>query len=288
MQNTKVSGISETNKISIYLLYIVFFLSGVAALLFETLWFRQGGLVLGNTVWASSLILASFMCGLALGNGLAGKYGYKFQDPIKIYAIFEITVGITGFGLVLLFPILPGLLSTFFQVFLGKSLILNSLRLGISFFLLVVPTVAMGATLPIMVKGICRENISFGRALGILYACNTIGAFCGALIGELFLIERLGIRGTGLFAASVNLLAAAVALLVAKVILRARSDVRIREEKPVFSQAWLIKHNWSLLASAFIAGGILLALEVVWFRFMVLFAHASTYNFAVMLDQPSL
>ena len=51
---------------------LIFFLSGAAALLFETLWFRQAGLVFGNSVWASSLVLASFMAGLALGNALAG------------------------------------------------------------------------------------------------------------------------------------------------------------------------------------------------------------------------
>ena len=53
----------------------IFFLSGVAGLVFETLWFHQTGLALGNSVWASSLVLAGFMGGLALGNGLAGRLG---------------------------------------------------------------------------------------------------------------------------------------------------------------------------------------------------------------------
>ena len=55
------------------ILYAIFFLSGAAALLFETLWFRQAGLAFGNSVWASSLVLSSFMAGLALGNGLARR-----------------------------------------------------------------------------------------------------------------------------------------------------------------------------------------------------------------------
>ena len=41
----------------------MFFLSGAAALIFATLWFRQAGLSFGNSMWASSLVLAGFMAG---------------------------------------------------------------------------------------------------------------------------------------------------------------------------------------------------------------------------------
>ena len=48
----------------------VFFVSGAAGLIFEALWFRQAGLAFGNGVTAASLVLASFMGGLALGSAL--------------------------------------------------------------------------------------------------------------------------------------------------------------------------------------------------------------------------
>ena len=50
------------------LICMIFFASGASALIFETLWFRQAGLALGNSIWASSLVLSGFMSGLALGN----------------------------------------------------------------------------------------------------------------------------------------------------------------------------------------------------------------------------
>ena len=59
-------------------LYFLFFLSGAAALLFETLWFRLAALVFGNSVWASSLVLASFMAGLAAGSWAAARRGARF------------------------------------------------------------------------------------------------------------------------------------------------------------------------------------------------------------------
>jgi len=56
------------------LVLLAFFLSGASALVFEGLWFRQAGLALGNSVWASSLVLSSFMAGLAAGNALGVRW----------------------------------------------------------------------------------------------------------------------------------------------------------------------------------------------------------------------
>jgi hypothetical protein len=64
-------------------LIFFFFLFGAAALLFETLWFRLAGLVFGNGVWAASVVLASFMGGLALGDTLAARHGPRLRRPLR-------------------------------------------------------------------------------------------------------------------------------------------------------------------------------------------------------------
>jgi hypothetical protein len=51
----------------------ILFLSGIGALIFETLWLRLSGLAFGNSIWAAALILSSFMAGLALGNAIAAS-----------------------------------------------------------------------------------------------------------------------------------------------------------------------------------------------------------------------
>jgi len=92
------------------LLTFVFFLSGAAALLFVTLWFHQAGLALGNSVWASSLVLAAFLGGLALGNALVARAGARIRRPVRLYAGLELVIGLTGVLLVLVLPRLaPGL-----------------------------------------------------------------------------------------------------------------------------------------------------------------------------------
>ena len=82
----------------------VFFVSVVSALIFETLWFRQAGLAFGNSVWASTLVLSGFMGGLALGNALTARYAYRVRSALRVYTMAEVVIGLTGIGLVYLFP----------------------------------------------------------------------------------------------------------------------------------------------------------------------------------------
>ena len=67
-------------------LCVIFFISGAAGLLFETLWLRGAGLAFGNSVWASSITLAAYMGGLGLGNVLAGRFGHRIRQPVRAYA----------------------------------------------------------------------------------------------------------------------------------------------------------------------------------------------------------
>ena len=256
-------------------LFFVFLLSGAAALLFETLWFRQAGLALGNTVWASALVTASFMAGLAIGNAAVARWGRRVRRPLLAYAALELVVGATGVGLVLLFPLLGYALAPLMGSLGGGTL--NVLRVVVSFAVLLVPSCAMGATLPLLAGALSAHDPNFGRVLGRLYGWNTLGAVVGTLAGDLFLVEALGIRGTALVAAALNVLAAAGALLVSRQFGGCKSD------GGTLASCAIRRAGWCVLAAAFFAGGILLALEVVWFRFMLAFTPATAWTFAVML-----
>ena len=74
----------------------VFFVSGAAGLIFEVVWFVRCGLVFGNSVWATSIVLSSFMAGLAVGNALCGLFGARFSRPLLAYAGLEAIAGVTG------------------------------------------------------------------------------------------------------------------------------------------------------------------------------------------------
>jgi spermidine synthase len=264
------------------LLLVAFGLSGCAALLFQTLWFRQAGLVFGNSVWATSLVLASFMGGLALGNGLA-RGAARVRRPFAVYAALELAIAGIGVGLVVGLPHLTRLLAPWLSANLASPPRLNLLRLAGAFALLLVPTTAMGATLPVLMRAVSASIRDFGPALGRLYGWNTLGAVAGATLGELLLIERLGVRGTGLVAGTLGLLAALCALVLA----RSREGVApaapTMESSPPPETRLPSRITARLLAGGALCGGALLALEVVWFRFLQLFVAGTSLAFAVML-----
>ncbi len=255
--------------------YGLFFLSGVSGLLFEHVWFRKAGLIFGNGVWASTLVLASFMAGLALGSALATRFSRLLPRPIRAYAAAEAVVGMVGVGLVLALPKLTTWLAPLQQRFVDDPLILNSVRLGSAFLLIGSVTTAMGTTLPFLTRGLTEWDPWFGSVLGRLYGWNTLGATVGALAGELFFYRWLGVQGTGFLAGGLSLLVAAAAAAIGGHVKRDRQETDGRVALNLDASR--------VLAAAFLAGALLLALEVVWWRFLLLFSAGSSRTFAILL-----
>jgi spermidine synthase len=267
------------------LLCAIFFLSGAAALLFETLWFQQAGLAFGNSVWASSLVMAGFMGGLALGNGLAARLGPRIGSPVRLYGILEGVIGLTGLALVYGLPAMTPIVARMLAPVLDEIWLQHVIRLSLAFTLLLVPSTAMGATLPLLVKELYARDPHFGRVLGRLYGWNTLGAVTGALVGHALMTSWIGIRGAGWVAASTNLVVAFVALWMWKASSRGPSPSPSLSPgaSPRTSGTPISSRGRYLLAAAALCGLIMLALEVVWFRFLLLFIHGTSLTFAVML-----
>lgn len=261
---------------------IMFFISGAAALIFESLWFHETGLLFGNSVWAASIVLSSFMLGLAIGNVAAARYGDRLASPLRAYAWLEISIAIVGVLLVFGLKYLSILLIPIVRLTSDVPLLLNAIRLCLAFILMTIPAAAMGATLPILIAELTKRKESFGSILGSLYGWNTFGAVAGVLIAELVLIERFGIRGTSLIAALCNCFAAALALQYAG----ARRAVADLPSTGVSMWRQLMEADrrvWLVLGAAFLSGAALLSAEVIWTRIMQFNTISSTTSFAVML-----
>lgn len=258
---------------------LIFFLSGVSALIFESLWFRLAGLSLGNSVWSASLVLAAFMGGLALGNGLAAKLHSRVLQPVRLYAALEFTIGISGIAVVLLLGNLPELLGPVLGGFTDAPLLLNTMRVIIAFVILLTPAIAMGATLPVLAKALSRQDSNFGANIGWLYGWNTLGATIAAFSTALILVPTFGILASGWIALGFNMLAAAIAL-------RYPQDRNTPvAPAPTASSAYeaIDGRTRRYLAIACLSGALMLALEVVWFRFLLLTSDGTSLIFAVML-----
>jgi spermidine synthase len=230
----------------------------------------------GNSIWASSLVLAGFMGGLAVGNAVAARLGHRLGDPVRAYAAAEAIIALTGVGLVYLLPELAGLLGPLARPLMDAPWLLNPLRLGLALTLLLVPSTAMGVTLPLLTRALTRGDASFGTALGRLYGWNTLGALVGVVVTETLLLGALGVRGSALAAGALNLSAAGAAAWIAR-----------RRALPPLAPAQPPTLRWrqagAPLSAAFLAGFALLALEVVWFRFLSLFMLSHAVSFALIL-----
>jgi spermidine synthase len=270
------------SKVEPLVTYLVFFISGCSALVFEVLWFRQSSLAFGSSIWASTLVLSSFMAGLALGNALAAWRGHRTTRPLRGYALAEVLVGSTGLLLVYLLPAIGALLAPLIQRLGDHVEIVNVVRACAAFALLLVPSTAMGVSLPLVTRAVCERDGRFGSVLGRLYGFNTLGATAGAILGETLLIPRLGIRGAAIASAGLALLAAGVAVWLDT---RTRAVAR-REHAaltPVETAAPTASLGVSWLIAAAVSGFCLLALETVWFRLLLLFVRGDALALAYML-----
>ena len=194
-----------------------FFLSGAAGLIYQVVWTRMLTQIFGNTTYAIATVLSAFMAGLAIGSYLFGKIADRGKNDFLLYGILEAGVGIYGFAVPWLFRMAQKVYGPIFGLNESYPFLFNMVLFLLSFTLLVFPTLLMGATLPVLSRFFVRSFAQFGRRVGDLYATNTLGAVIGCAAGGFLLIPALGMRTTVFVAATVNLVIAALILVVDRI-----------------------------------------------------------------------
>lgn len=271
---------------------VLFFLSGLCGLMYQILWTRLFSFVLGNTYLAISMIVASFMFGLFLGSWLIGRYMGKVQSELRWYALLEMLIG--GYALLLLVSF--GVSESIFRGLYALLGTIELLHLFGKFLLtlvfIVIPTSAMGATLPLAVQYYTRNKEWFGDNISLFYAINTIGGAFGVLIAGFFLVEQLGVNSSIFATAFINIGIGAIVLLTmraepAKELVAANDpsskkvEGKSKKRKPPKQLAF--ESNSVYLLVAALAGFAALSYEIIWTRGLKFLVHNSTYSFSVIL-----
>jgi spermidine synthase len=274
-----------------FVLPVAFFLSGVASLIFQVVWMYRCGLVFGSSVAAATVVLSSFMGGLALGNALGARVDRRRTDLLRIYSILEVIVALVGVLATWVLPQLSMVLVPLTRVAGDTALLVNIVRFVLSAAVLAVPATAMGATLPLLVAARCEAGERFGSALGMLYGWNTLGAVVGAVASEVLLVRVVGIAGSAVVAASLNLCAAGLVIAFGKGLpssshgsIDGAGERVARQQRPLDGESRSRRvHVWRLLLATTLCGAQLLALEVVWFRFLSMYVLVTTLAMSLML-----
>lgn len=261
-------------------LCLLFFASGVCGLTYQVLWLRLLALVFGVTVHAASTVLASFMAGLALGAVLAERVARR-GHPLRVFAALEAGIAVSALSTPVLLTLASQLYRPISDAAPDSLALLTVARFVCSSAVLLVPTVLMGATLPVLSHAPIVRAASASR-LGALYAVNTGGALTGALLTGYVLIGGLGIQATFYLAATLNVLVAAGAWWLSGRAVAAEPVAGAEAPAPAVATSDAVPARTVLVVMA-VSGFAALALEIVWFRVLVQFLPATTYAFTTML-----
>jgi spermidine synthase len=176
---------------------IIFAVSGFCAMACEVLWTRLLGLIVGPSTYSFTIVLVTFITGLALGSVIFGYLADKAEDCLWLLLFTQISAAL----LILAVSQLLGSSQMFFAklifTFKDQFLLLNLLKALILFLFMILPTLCLGAAFPLVGKIYTPTVSEVGKSIGFAYMLNTIGSLLGPLCAGFLLIPLVG-KETGL------------------------------------------------------------------------------------------
>ena len=263
-------------RVTRVLLALVFFCSGAFGLIYEVIWQRQFALLFGSGAPATAVVLAAYFAGLGVGSIASAKWRPPWH-PLITYAILEFAVAAGALLVTPLLGIYSGWYSDVISTFGKNGGVLLVIKGGLALAAIAIPTVAMGATLPVLAELVDGQSEDLGVRVGWLYAVNTAGAALGAATFPFVLLRLLGSHGTVLFCAAGN-----VAIAVAALWMRKGWEESSATAKPSVSQERREGQPRTLLWLAFASGAGTFALQVLWNRAFAQVHENSIYAFALI------
>jgi spermidine synthase len=239
---------------------LLFLVSGVAALIYQIVWQRVLFAAYGVNIESVTIIVSVFMFGLGVGSLVGGMLTRRFPSHLLLlFVICEAAIGCFGVAS------LP-LIRWVTEATVYGSLLTLSL---VSYALLCLPTIFMGATLPILVGYLHGHNHHIGKSVGVLYCLNTLGSALASLLTVDVLFRFLGQQSTVFIAAAFNFLVAGLAFAYGwRRSRRPESTDRIAGALPgveIKERAHSISYALTLWLAAG-AGFVSLSQEILWVR----------------------
>jgi spermidine synthase len=257
-----------TNR-TLALLAAIYFASGAVGLLDEVIFFKYLSLTFGATAYASSAVLVAFMGGLAAGAALAARLDARVERPLRLYGWLEIAVGVACAASPWLFSAVT---RAYVAAAAGSSSLvtLQIVRGALAGAVVLLPTLAMGATLPLVAR-------VAGARVTRLYGANTAGGAFGSLLGTYAILPALGLGASVRAGACVSVAVGLVALALARDVAAGPTSVAPRAPTPRGPVPR------ALLVASAASGLLVFACEVVFVHLLALVDGTSVYVFGLVL-----
>src|SRR5262245_35695281 len=237
-------------------LCVLFFFSGFPALIYQLSWQRALFRIFGVNVESVTIVVTAFMLGLGLGSLVGGWLSKRRGIPLlPLLAIIELLTASFGLASLAIFVHVGALTA-------GWSL---PAMAAVNLALVIVPTLLMGATLPLLVSHLVRRSGNVGSAVGLLYYVNTLGAGAACLASMVLLFPFLGMQGAVYVAVAMNGAVAAGALVMDR---RERRDAPFAgsDASPVAAAKPPALGMTAVLVLAAAGGFVSLSYEIFFFR----------------------
>jgi spermidine synthase len=252
-------------------LYPLFFLSGFPALIYQIVWQRTLFAIYGVNIESVTVVVSAFMLGLGLGSLAGGRLSRNQRLPLLVlFGAAEIGIAAYGLASLPLFHWIAGFTAGAPPVETGM----------LAFALVLIPTILMGATLPLLVAHLVKISGNVGRSVGILYFVNTLGSAVACFAAALVTMRYLGMSGSAFVAAAINVVVGCSVLLLHARWRKLGSPVEraasVERSKPVLS------FSMGMVLAA-IAGFISLCYEIVWYRLYSFATGTNPKSFAFVL-----
>lgn len=202
---------------------IIFGISGFCALAYEVLWTRVLVLFLGSTGYAFATMLSAFLCGIAIGSILMARFADKRKDLLTTLGIVQIVIALSA---ILLIPVY-GKLYDIGMTFTGAGWLNFFLsRYALSFLVMLVPTIFMGATFPLVTRIYANSISQLGKSIGNVYSVNTLGSIFGSFFAGFVFIPLIGIQRSILLMSFLNVAGGIIALVLCLKYWRSKNNKR--------------------------------------------------------------
>jgi len=258
---------------------LVFALSGISGLIYESVWSHYVKLILGHAAFAQTLVLAIFMGGMAVGSWLASRVSQRLRSLLLAYAAVELAIGMIAIVFQPLFEASTRLLFDAVLPAMEPGAASMATKLTLATLLILPQSLLLGATFPLISGGVLRlDQKASGGTVSLLYFANSIGAVIGVLWSGFWLISAVGLPGTLLVAGSINV---GLAFLVLGLVKFGEKEAIATPgiQKDVADGEGL---RWILWAAA-ITGAASFCYEIAWIRMLSMVLGASTHSFELML-----